>query len=141
MKKLFKISAQRSVCDLGSKAPPQDGVKLAFRSWTSPNDLTVKFEPGRGFPNDLQGALFLFLLQFRWFQVEVLQAMEKNVKLDEEYIDVSVRGRGAWPITDTRLNLCACVYIFYFIQFDFIKLWSKTLFRRQFRHRSKPTAS
>ncbi|XP_026216628.1 brain-specific angiogenesis inhibitor 1-associated protein 2-like protein 2 isoform X2 [Anabas testudineus] len=26
---------------------------------------------------------------FRWFQVEVLQAMEKNVKLDEEYIDGS----------------------------------------------------
>ncbi|KAI4815519.1 hypothetical protein KUCAC02_005661 [Chaenocephalus aceratus] len=24
---------------------------------------------------------------FRWFQVEVLQAMEKNVKLDEEYIN------------------------------------------------------
>ncbi|XP_077425990.1 BAR/IMD domain-containing adapter protein 2-like 2 isoform X2 [Vanacampus margaritifer] len=28
---------------------------------------------------------------FRWFQVEVLQAMEKNVKLDEEYIDGSRR--------------------------------------------------
>ncbi|XP_051940452.1 brain-specific angiogenesis inhibitor 1-associated protein 2-like protein 2 isoform X1 [Hippocampus zosterae] len=28
---------------------------------------------------------------FRWFQVEVLQAMEKNVKLDEEYIDSSRR--------------------------------------------------
>ncbi|XP_029283369.1 BAR/IMD domain-containing adapter protein 2-like 2 [Cottoperca gobio] len=28
---------------------------------------------------------------FRWFQVEVLQAMEKNVKLDEEYIDGSHR--------------------------------------------------
>ncbi|XP_031667487.1 brain-specific angiogenesis inhibitor 1-associated protein 2-like protein 2 isoform X2 [Oncorhynchus kisutch] len=27
----------------------------------------------------------------RWFQVEVLQAMEKNVKLDEEYIDGSRR--------------------------------------------------
>uniref|UniRef100_A0A8C7WNE7 BAR/IMD domain containing adaptor protein 2 like 2b n=1 Tax=Oryzias sinensis TaxID=183150 RepID=A0A8C7WNE7_9TELE len=26
---------------------------------------------------------------FQWFQVEVLQAMEKNVKLDEEYIDGS----------------------------------------------------
>uniref|UniRef100_A0A8C7WNH4 BAR/IMD domain containing adaptor protein 2 like 2b n=1 Tax=Oryzias sinensis TaxID=183150 RepID=A0A8C7WNH4_9TELE len=31
-----------------------------------------------------------FHLQFQWFQVEVLQAMEKNVKLDEEYIDVSL---------------------------------------------------
>ncbi|XP_067115820.1 LOW QUALITY PROTEIN: BAR/IMD domain-containing adapter protein 2-like 2 [Osmerus mordax] len=28
---------------------------------------------------------------FRWFQVEVLQAMDKNVKLDEEYIDGSRR--------------------------------------------------
>ncbi|KAM9856500.1 BAR/IMD domain-containing adapter protein 2-like 2 [Aulostomus maculatus] len=28
---------------------------------------------------------------FRWFQIEVLQAMEKNVKLDEEYIDGSRR--------------------------------------------------
>uniref|UniRef100_A0A7N8Y922 BAR/IMD domain containing adaptor protein 2 like 2b n=1 Tax=Mastacembelus armatus TaxID=205130 RepID=A0A7N8Y922_9TELE len=28
---------------------------------------------------------------FRWFQVEVLQAMEKNVKLDEEYIGGSRR--------------------------------------------------
>lgn len=28
------------------------------------------------------------LLQFKWFQIEVLQAMEKNVKLDQEYIDV-----------------------------------------------------
>ncbi|XP_061534504.1 brain-specific angiogenesis inhibitor 1-associated protein 2-like protein 2 [Phycodurus eques] len=28
---------------------------------------------------------------FRWFQVEVLQTMEKNVKLDEEYIDGSRR--------------------------------------------------
>ncbi|KAK9540950.1 hypothetical protein VZT92_003366 [Zoarces viviparus] len=28
---------------------------------------------------------------FRWFQVEVLQAMEKNVELDEEYIDGSRR--------------------------------------------------
>uniref|UniRef100_A0A3P9LZZ5 BAR/IMD domain containing adaptor protein 2 like 2b n=1 Tax=Oryzias latipes TaxID=8090 RepID=A0A3P9LZZ5_ORYLA len=28
-------------------------------------------------------------VQFQWFQVEVLQAMEKNVKLDEEYIDGS----------------------------------------------------
>ncbi|XP_030595263.1 BAR/IMD domain-containing adapter protein 2-like 2 isoform X2 [Archocentrus centrarchus] len=28
---------------------------------------------------------------FRWFQVEVLQAMEKNIKLDEEYIDGSRR--------------------------------------------------
>ncbi|KAK1885845.1 Brain-specific angiogenesis inhibitor 1-associated protein 2-like protein 2 [Dissostichus eleginoides] len=28
---------------------------------------------------------------FRWFQVEVLQAMEKNVKLDEEYINGSRR--------------------------------------------------
>ncbi|XP_061765672.1 brain-specific angiogenesis inhibitor 1-associated protein 2-like protein 2 [Nerophis ophidion] len=28
---------------------------------------------------------------FQWFQVEVLQAMEKNVKLDEEYIDGSRR--------------------------------------------------
>ncbi|XP_076585178.1 BAR/IMD domain-containing adapter protein 2-like 2 [Chaetodon auriga] len=28
---------------------------------------------------------------FRWFQVEVLQAMEKNVKLDEEYIEGSRR--------------------------------------------------
>lgn len=37
-----------------------------------------------------QPRLLLFLLQFRWFQVEVLQAMEKNVKLDEEYIDVSL---------------------------------------------------
>uniref|UniRef100_A0A3P9BFK6 BAR/IMD domain containing adaptor protein 2 like 2b n=1 Tax=Maylandia zebra TaxID=106582 RepID=A0A3P9BFK6_9CICH len=31
------------------------------------------------------------LLQFRWFQIEVLQAMEKNIKLDEEYIDGSRR--------------------------------------------------
>ncbi|XP_075941444.1 BAR/IMD domain-containing adapter protein 2-like 2 [Anarhichas minor] len=28
---------------------------------------------------------------FRWFQIEVLQAMEKNVELDEEYIDGSRR--------------------------------------------------
>uniref|UniRef100_G3Q8K9 BAR/IMD domain containing adaptor protein 2 like 2b n=1 Tax=Gasterosteus aculeatus TaxID=69293 RepID=G3Q8K9_GASAC len=28
---------------------------------------------------------------FRWFQIEVLQAMEKNVQLDEEYIDGSRR--------------------------------------------------
>ncbi|KAJ8001668.1 hypothetical protein DPEC_G00171850 [Dallia pectoralis] len=28
---------------------------------------------------------------FRWFQVEVLQSMEKNIKLDEEYIDGSRR--------------------------------------------------
>ncbi|KAM6940273.1 BAR/IMD domain-containing adapter protein 2-like 2 [Xenentodon cancila] len=28
---------------------------------------------------------------FQWFQIEVLQAMEKNVKLDEEYIDGSRR--------------------------------------------------
>ncbi|KAL3996863.1 hypothetical protein ACER0C_009519 [Sarotherodon galilaeus] len=28
---------------------------------------------------------------FRWFQIEVLQAMEKNIKLDEEYIDGSRR--------------------------------------------------
>ncbi|XP_059903257.1 brain-specific angiogenesis inhibitor 1-associated protein 2-like protein 2 [Gadus macrocephalus] len=28
---------------------------------------------------------------FRWFQVEVLQAMEKKVKLDEEYMDGSRR--------------------------------------------------
>ncbi|KAM4611464.1 BAR/IMD domain-containing adapter protein 2-like 2 [Polymixia lowei] len=28
---------------------------------------------------------------FRWFQIEVLQAMDKNVKLDEEYIDGSRR--------------------------------------------------
>lgn len=27
-------------------------------------------------------------LQFKWFQTEVLQAMEKKVKLDEEYIQV-----------------------------------------------------
>lgn len=31
------------------------------------------------------------LKTFRWFQVEVLQAMEKNIKLDEEYIDGSRR--------------------------------------------------
>lgn len=50
------------------------------------------FEQREGFNNDLatpQGHVFFFLLQFRWFQIEVLQAMEKNVKLDEEYIDVS----------------------------------------------------
>lgn len=35
--------------------------------------------------------LFMFLPQFQWFQIEVLQAMEKNVKLDEEYIEVSLR--------------------------------------------------
>lgn len=35
--------------------------------------------------------LFFFLLQFKWFQVEVLQAMEKNVKLDEEYVEVSLQ--------------------------------------------------
>lgn len=40
--------------------------------------------------------LFFFLLQFRWFQIEVLQAMEKNVKLDEEYIEVSLQ-RGKAP--------------------------------------------
>ncbi|KAJ3615170.1 hypothetical protein NHX12_018738 [Muraenolepis orangiensis] len=28
---------------------------------------------------------------FRWFQIEVLQAMEKKVKLDEEYMDVSLK--------------------------------------------------
>jgi hypothetical protein len=38
-------------------------------------------------------------LQIRWFQVEVLQAMEKNVKLDEEYIDVSI-----W-------HVCVCVSV------------------------------
>lgn len=37
------------------------------------------------------GMLFMFLPQFQWFQIEVLQAMEKNVKLDEEYIEVSLR--------------------------------------------------
>lgn len=50
------------------------------------------FEQREGFHNDSatpQGHLFFFPLQFRWFQIEVLQAMEKNVKLDEEYIDVS----------------------------------------------------
>lgn len=40
--------------------------------------------------------LFFLLLQFRWFQIEVLQAMEKNVKLDEEYIEVSSQ-RGKAP--------------------------------------------
>lgn len=29
-------------------------------------------------------------VQFRWFHVDVLQALEKNVRLDEEYIGVSV---------------------------------------------------
>lgn len=29
-----------------------------------------------------------FPLQFKWFQMEVLQAVEKKVKLDEEYIQV-----------------------------------------------------
>lgn len=29
------------------------------------------------------------MFQFKWFEVEVLQAMEKNVKLDVEYIEVS----------------------------------------------------
>lgn len=33
-----------------------------------------------------------FLHQFQWFQIEVLQAMEKNVKLDEEYMEVSLVG-------------------------------------------------
>lgn len=45
------------------------------------------------------GATLLFLLQFRWFQVEVLQAMEKNVKLDKEYIDVSSPGEETPPDT------------------------------------------
>lgn len=31
------------------------------------------------------------LLQFQWFQIEVLQAMEKKVKLDEEYIQVRLK--------------------------------------------------
>lgn len=42
------------------------------------------------------GALLSFLLQFRWFQIEVLQAMEKNVKLDEEYIEVSSQRKNAF---------------------------------------------
>lgn len=29
-------------------------------------------------------------LQFHWFHVEVLQAIDKNVGLDEEYIGVSI---------------------------------------------------
>lgn len=33
---------------------------------------------------------FCALLQFKWFQTEVLQAMEKKVELDEEYIQVGL---------------------------------------------------
>lgn len=53
---------------------------------------------------------FFVLLQFRWFQIEVLQAMEKNVQLDEEYIDVSSGGRQAallLPLLDI-LHSCKC---------------------------------
>lgn len=35
--------------------------------------------------------IFCPLLKFKWFQVEVLQAMEKKVKLDEEYIQVCLQ--------------------------------------------------
>lgn len=43
---------------------------------------------------------FFSLLQFSWFQIEVLQAMEKNVKLDEEYIEVSLQtGKGSNGLT------------------------------------------
>lgn len=60
------------------------------------------FEQGDSFHNDFTGTLLFILLQFRWFQIEVLQAMEKNVKLDEEYIDVSLQ-RGE----------SICFYIYY----------------------------
>lgn len=53
------------------------------------------------------GTLFVFLLQFRWFQIEVLHAMEKNVKLDEEYIEVGLpRGKDVLP---WEVNLEGCL--------------------------------
>lgn len=36
----------------------------------------------------MKHAFVVFPLQFKWFQKEVLQAMEKKVNLDEEYIQV-----------------------------------------------------
>ncbi|XP_054459644.1 brain-specific angiogenesis inhibitor 1-associated protein 2-like protein 2 [Anoplopoma fimbria] len=56
---------------------------LSSRSWVC--DVLIQIsETQRRLTAEMEGV-------FRWFQVEVLQAMEKNVKLDEEYIDGSRR--------------------------------------------------
>lgn len=51
------------------------------------------------------------MFQFKWFEVEVLQAMEKNVKLDVEYIEVSsgISSAAAALLCDSRCLFIGCL--------------------------------